>query len=230
MPVKYKGEIDMYFVKGIRPELSVDLYRIPNNKFFVQLQKLRLTDLEEYLLARLETELPANISFHTMKHTMEVYSLAELLGRAEGLSEEDLLLVRTAALMNDTGYLSDPVNPEERTIEYVKELLPRYKFTEKQIYQVVRLLQDQQAKGSKMNECQRILADALNNYLGRVDFQLQAEKQYKELMALNKVNSREEWIRDTREQIQGHIFYTNTAERLREVTREQQLDALNKML
>ena len=38
---------------------------------------------------------------------MEVYSLVELLGRAEGISEEELLLARTAALMADTGFLTD---------------------------------------------------------------------------------------------------------------------------
>src|SRR5208337_4790176 len=49
MPVKYKGEVDMYFVKGIRPELSVDLKVIPNKKFFIQLQLLRIQDLEEFM-------------------------------------------------------------------------------------------------------------------------------------------------------------------------------------
>ena len=47
LPVKYKGNIDMYFVNGLRPELSVDLKGIPNKRFFTKLQLLRLGDLEE---------------------------------------------------------------------------------------------------------------------------------------------------------------------------------------
>ena len=41
MPVKYKGEIEMYFVNGIIPELC-DENGGPNRKFIVKMQLLKL--------------------------------------------------------------------------------------------------------------------------------------------------------------------------------------------
>ena len=63
LPVKYKGNIDMYFVNGLRPELSVDLKGIPNKRFFTKLQLLRLGDLEEKVFEGILNDLPANLLF-----------------------------------------------------------------------------------------------------------------------------------------------------------------------
>ena len=64
MPVKYKGEIDMYFVTGIKSELEDQTRGLPNERFFVQLQLLRLQDLEEFIIQKLKTELPEDLYFH----------------------------------------------------------------------------------------------------------------------------------------------------------------------
>ena len=48
MPVKYKGEIEMYFVKGIIPELC-DENGGPNRKFIVKMQMIKLQDIEEMI-------------------------------------------------------------------------------------------------------------------------------------------------------------------------------------
>lgn len=54
MPIKYKGETDMYFVKSIVPELSVNGDGlVPNKDFFIRLQHIRYEDLEEYVLGKL---------------------------------------------------------------------------------------------------------------------------------------------------------------------------------
>jgi class 3 adenylate cyclase len=66
MPVKYKGELDMYFVEGIVPELR-DSEGKPNDKFFLHLQKIRLQDVEDIVLKMFEEEAPLTyISITTM--------------------------------------------------------------------------------------------------------------------------------------------------------------------
>jgi adenylate cyclase len=73
MPIKYKGETDMYFVKGIIPELSLDNEGLrPNELFRTRLQHIRFSDMEEAVLNRLENELPANLTYHNTKHTIDV--------------------------------------------------------------------------------------------------------------------------------------------------------------
>ena len=51
MPVKYKGTVDMYFVKNILPELSENGLGIkPNKKFQTHLQMIRLIHLKTCIL------------------------------------------------------------------------------------------------------------------------------------------------------------------------------------
>ena len=49
MPVKYKGELEMYFVNGIIPELC-DENGGPNRKFIVKMQMIKLQDIEEMII------------------------------------------------------------------------------------------------------------------------------------------------------------------------------------
>ena len=124
----------MYFVDGIIPQLSqIENFFMPNKHFNTQLQLLRLGDLEEFVLDKLEKGLPKNLYYHNLKHTVDVYTQVELIGRAEGLSEEELLLIRTAALLHDSGHLIDYQYHEEMGVKLAKEILPKYQYSQEQI-------------------------------------------------------------------------------------------------
>ena len=74
LPVKYKGNIDMYYVNGLRPELAVDLKGIPNKRFYMQLQLLRLGDLEEKVFSDILEKLPESLHFHRLEYASKVYN------------------------------------------------------------------------------------------------------------------------------------------------------------
>jgi adenylate cyclase len=230
MPVKYKGEVDMYFVKGIRPELSVDLYKIPNKNFFIQLQKLRLADIEEFIFQFLETDQIIKLPFHNHRHTMEQYSLVELLGRAEGLPEEDLLLARTAALFMDTGYVLDYSKSNEKSNEFARQKLPRYKYSESQILQVEQLILSEQTVNKESSIIEKILADARTIYYGRVDFIPMIENLFNEMLQMEKFLKKDEWVRNMVDIISEHEYFTETARRLREINKEEQISLLIKLV
>ena len=230
MPVKYKGEIDMYFVKGIRPELSVDLYKIPNRNFLVQLQKLRILDLEEKIFEVFSSEAHEKLTFHNLRHTMEVYSQAELLGRAESLTEEDLLIVKTAALLMDIGYLKDYHTPVEKSAVFAGSELPRYRFTESQVNQVEMLLRSSMAVNAGSSQMEKILMDAQTLYYGRVDFIPLCENLYQEELHYGLVQGKTEWVRSMVQKINRHEYYTSTARKLREVSKDEQLRQLENLV
>jgi len=60
MPVKYKGELEMYFVIGIIPDLS-DENGAPNRKFIVKMQMIKLQDIEEMIIKMFDDEAPPNL-------------------------------------------------------------------------------------------------------------------------------------------------------------------------
>lgn len=223
MPVKYKGDIDMYFVKGIRPELSVNLRSIPNKRFFIQLQLLRILDLEEFIFGLLNTELPDKLLFHNLKHTKDVYTQAELLGRAENITTEEMLLLRTAALLHDTGFIQNYHNHEFSSIENCRKYLPKYKYSKEQIDFICNLILCTRKNFQPRNKLEEILIDANNDYFGRIDFINISGNLFKELRLFNGVKSEEEWFNNQIKMLEEHEFYTETARKLREISKEEQI-------
>ncbi|HPX06834.1 MAG TPA: adenylate/guanylate cyclase domain-containing protein, partial [Tenuifilaceae bacterium] len=182
MPVKNKGDIQMYFVEGIQPNLSQNLEGvIPNHDFLVQLQLLRLGDLEEFILEKLDKGLPKNLYYHNLKHTVDVYTQVELIGRAENLTDEELLIIRTAALFHDAGHLIDYDTHEEMSAKLAKEILPEYLYSYKQIDSICEIIMATKLPPRPKNLLEMIICDADLDYLGRSDFIPVSNNLYKEL-------------------------------------------------
>lgn len=223
MPVKYKGDVDMYFVKGIRPELSVDLRVTPNKRFFVQLQLLRLLDLEEFIMDKLEAELKPTMYFHNAKHTKEIYTLTELIGRAEDISQEELLLCRTASLLVDTGHLCNYEDYKNERVRFAQEVLPKFRYSNDQVMAVCHLLQSLKSTETNKSKTEAILIDAYHNYFGRVDFIDYSKKHYEELKERISSLSEKEWFYHELRAMEHFKFFTKTARMLQEVSSEEQI-------
>jgi len=229
MPVKYKGEIDMYFVVGIRPELAKGNKTTPNKNFFTQLQMLRLQDLEDYIINRLEKELPDTLYFHNVKHSIHVYTIVELLGKAEGITDEEMLLVRTAALMHDTGYLMSYDNHEKASCDLVMDILPKYKYTEKQIQDICSLIMATKDPFHPNKLLEEIMCDANYNYLSRVDFADISLRIWKEGKAFGKKISFTSWKEEIIRLLTRYEFYTETAKKLRDVEKSDQIKIIKNL-
>ena len=227
MPIKYKGETDMYFVKGIKPELSIDENGLtPNENFFIKLQQIRFSDLEEFILGRLRTELPDTITYHNMEHTIDVVTRVEIIGRGENISDKDLLILKTAALLHDTGFLFHYDDHEENSILIAKEILPRYKYSQFQIEEIIKLILTTKVDSTPESLLEKILKDADLDYLGRSDYILLSENLFNELNYNNKKLSQSDWNQQQYNFILNHKYYTKTAHELRQVNKELQLEKL----
>jgi class 3 adenylate cyclase len=222
MPVKYKGEIDMYFVTDIRPDLKDAKEGLPNEEFFIQLQLLRLQDLEEAILEKLKEELPKDLYFHNIEHAQQVYTQVEVLGRSEGLPDQDLLILKTAGLFHDIGYLKSYEGHEDASCDYAREILPGYRYSRSQIDHVCDLIRVTRHPYQPANLLEEIICDADADYLGRVDFKKMALRQYKEQKAYHKAGSFEEWKSEMMHSIDEHDFFTRNALAFRSVDKEKQ--------
>lgn len=231
MPVKYKGEVDMYFVEGFKPNLASDLKGMqPNKRFFTQLQSLRWHDLEEFVMEKLEKGLPNNLYYHNVKHTIDVVTQVELIGRSEGVSEEDILLLKTAGLFHDMGHLINYDTHEEEGAKLAERILPEFKYTEQQIQAITKLIMVTEMPPKPTNLLEEIMCDADLDYLGRTDFVPVAYTLYKELRDHNKVSSLKEWNNRQVAFIKKHHYFTQTAKKLREVNKMNQLEKLEEEL
>ncbi|PKP36065.1 MAG: guanylate cyclase, partial [Bacteroidetes bacterium HGW-Bacteroidetes-15] len=227
MPVKNKGDIQMYFVNGIKPNLSEGMNGLaPNSEFSILLQLIRLGDLEDFVLEKLEKGLPKTLYYHNLKHTVDVYTQVELIGRAENVEKEEMLLLRTAALFHDAGHLIDYDTHEEMAVKLVREILPEYQYSERQIEIISRLIMCTKMPPMPNNLLEEIMCDADLDYLGRPDFIPVSNTLYRELHEHGKVGTLREWNELQIKFIDKHSYFTKTARRLRNVNKQSQLDKL----
>lgn len=224
IPIKNKGDIKMYFVEGITPNLSVNLKGIePNFDFKTELQLIKLGDLEEFVLEKLENGLPKNLYYHNLKHTVDVYTQVELIGRSEGVTKEELLLLRTAALLHDSGHMIDYSTHEEMGVKLAYEILPEYGYTQEQIEVISTLIMSTKMPPEPKNLLEQIMCDSDLDYLGRTDFIPVSNMLYKELHEHGKIATLHDWNLLQIKFIEKHQYFTNTARRLRNVNKNIQL-------
>ncbi len=231
MPIKYKGETDMYFVTGIVPHLSSDDEGIvPNEDFKTKLQWIRYNDLEDMVLTQLKQELPSSLKYHNVKHTIDVCTQVEVIGRAEGLNSKELLLVKTAALFHDTGYMVNANKHEVQSARIAREILPKYNFTKSEIEAINQLIMATEMSVQPKLLMEKIIKDADLDYLGRADFIPLSEKLWEEVCHFNGKMTQREWNKKQYEFISKHVYYTNTAKNLRQVNKEIQLKKIKEFL
>jgi class 3 adenylate cyclase len=215
MPVKYKGELDMYFVKEIISELS-DKNGFPNNRFRFKVQLIKLQDVEEAVNKMFIDDAPPSLLFHNAQLAVSITSQAELLATAEGLPLEQYVNLKLASIFLMTGYLSDYNNPAEASCKLMGEMLPRYGFDECYIISARDLINNS-FNGKHESETDKILHDARYDYLGRVDYIKLSVKLFKERNEHGISVGPEEWPDIQKKLLTDHDFLTNTGKLLRSV-------------
>ena len=231
MPVKYKGDMDIYVVKGLKPEFSENGDGITSNKaFHIKFALIQFTDLQEVILDKLEKELPRYLYYHNVKHTVDVVTEVELIGWAEGISDEEMLLLKTAALFHDVGHVIQYDNHEYHGTLIAREMLPKYGYTPEQIDRICEIIMATKLPPKPKNLLESIICDADLDYLGRTDFIPVSNTLYKELHEQNKIDSLNQWNKLQVKFISGHQYFTKTARSLREVNKQKQIERISRLI
>ncbi|OFX86893.1 MAG: hypothetical protein A2W99_04035 [Bacteroidetes bacterium GWF2_33_16] len=232
IPVKYKGDMEMYFLRRIKPAYSLERKtgKKPNNIFLNKYLLRQFTDLQEIILDKLEKELPSYLYYHNFKHTIDVINQAELIGYGEGVDDESILLLKTAALLHDAGHIIGYDEHEYNGTQIAKEFLPKYNYTPEQIEKICELIMATKMPPNPKNKLESIMCDSDLDYLGRSDFIPVSNTLYKELKEQNKMGSLNDWNKIQVKFLSVHQFFTKTAQQLREVNKQMQIERIKKLI
>jgi class 3 adenylate cyclase len=231
LPVKYKGDLQMYRVKGLKPEFSVNGEGIvPNDAFRIKFGLIQFVDIQEIILDKLEKELPHYLYYHNVKHTVDVVTEVELIGWGEGCSDEEILLLKTAGLFHDAGHTIAYDNHEFYGTELAREMLPKFNYSPDQIEKICSVIMATKLPPQPTNLLENIICDSDLDYLGRSDFIPVSNTLYEELKAQNKMGSLNDWNKIQVKFISGHQYFTATARSLREVNKQLQIERIQNLI
>src|ERR1700761_4580541 len=147
----------------------------------------------EYILNKLRNERPAHLSYHNEEHVLDVHYAAERIGKQEGIDEQQMQHLLTAALFHDSGFIFGPEEHEEQSCNIAREVLPQFEYTYSDIDTICELIKATHLPQTPKSHLGQILADADLDYLGREDFQVISNNLFKELAFTGKINCELEW-------------------------------------
>ncbi len=227
MPVKYKGELEMYFVNGILPGLT-DENGLPNDAFRLKMQLIRLQDVEDHMVRMFEEEAPPDLYFHDTSLVKNICLQADLIANAERISGEEYLSLKLAAIFLFTGYISNYNDPALSSCMLASEMLPRFGFSDRFIVAANALI-----TGSYNDiydsDAARILHDARYSYLGRVDFLTLSRRHFRERNENGQSIDWEAWKDNQKQLLIKHEFLTESARMMRNVSAGEQKRQLEKL-
>jgi ligand-binding sensor domain-containing protein/class 3 adenylate cyclase/predicted metal-dependent HD superfamily phosphohydrolase len=231
---KNKGEVDMYFVDRIKPELSVNGEGIiPNDIFRSKLAtslfyKINYKKAEQFILTKLEDELPDDLYYHAFHHTIDVRDAAERIGKSEGVDGEDMMVLKTAAMYHDAGFTQQYFKNEPFGVAMAKEILPNFGYSPEQIDAIEKMIMATQIPHNPKTLLEQILCDADLDYLGRDDFYPISDSLKKELMARDIVKNDKHWDEMQIKFLESHRYFTEFSRTFRQPEKIKRIKEIKK--
>lgn len=163
-----------------------------------------------YILQRLSSGLDPALTYHAYSHTLDVLAATRELCRAENIPAYETLLLQTAALFHDAGFLLHNRDHEQLSCQIVQEQLPRFGYTESEIERICGMIMATRIPQAPQNFLEMILCDADLDYLGRSDFYEIGGRLYQELKTYGVISSLQEWNEMQVRFLEKHSFFTPT--------------------
>jgi predicted metal-dependent HD superfamily phosphohydrolase len=216
------GLIDMYTVERIKPELSVNGDGIYPNERFHQIVNLHhyssinYYKAERHIIKVLEKGLSEKLHYHSIEHTKDVIKAVERIALMEGVTDEGLFLLKSAATYHDAGFVEQYDKNEPVGARLAEEILPKYGYTKQHIETIKELIYVTQIPHQPKNKLEEIMCDADLDYLGRDDFHEIADKLRRELKEHGKIDSDRKWDEIQLSFLTMHKYFTETSIKTRQ--------------
>lgn len=192
---------------------------------------MNIEEAEAYVFDKLEESLSDTLFYHGVHHTVDVSNAALQIAIAEGIHDkETLLLLQTAALYHDLGFISTYKGHEEEGCRLARVSLPNFDYTEEQIEKICGLIMATRVPQAPANHLEEILADADLDYLGRDDFWPISDSLYQELNKLELVTDKDSWNKLQIEFLENHQYWTKTAQQWRQPNKLKRIEELKAMV
>ena len=178
----------------------------------------------------LREKLPADLDYHNYEHTLDVLQAAERIAIEEKTGSDDLELLRTAAVLHDSGYINSRVEHEEESCRIAEKLLSSYGIEQEFIDKVCELIRATKVPHNPKNKLSQILCDADLDYLGREDFFPISHTVYLEFKRFGVVKDEAEWNKLQIRFFKSHKYFTPTANRTRNQKKMEHLEMLKALV
>lgn len=216
---KRGGNIEMFYLSDLK--LDHCLYgegkvASPFLRKKCGLSSIDFRNMRLDIINRMKALLPEGVVYHDISHTLNVEKAAVRFAKLEGIDDESILLLQTAVLYHDTGFILQYHDNESFGIKLAQNNLPKYGYTKEQIEIITNIIASTSIKRAPKTILEKIMNDADHDYLGRADYYNVVNKLRKEMENFGEVMSDKVWIDFQLNYLEKvHLFFTETAKNIR---------------
>jgi len=186
---------------------------------------------KQYAFNRLDNELAAHLIYHNLGHTKEsVLPAAIEFAVFSGVNDKNSLLLQTAAVYHDLGFIERSTGHEEVSVRIAEETLPQFGYNPFQIQVIADIIMATKLPQTPKNILGQLLADADLEVLGRSAFFEAATCLRLELEAEGVHQTDGDWYRSQVDFLENHSYFTTAAKSLRMDKKRENLEKLKDLL
>ena len=187
--------------------------------------------IKKEIINKLSLQLPPDLYYHGVHHTMDVLKQAErIAGEEKVTNETDLQLLRIASLYHDSGFMFTYDEHEEASCNLAKKELPAYAVSDDEIDWICGMIMATRIPQIPLNHLERIICDADLDYLGRDDFFDISQTLYQELKNKEIINKLDEWNKVQVSFFKQHLYFTKSKKKLRTPIKEKHLKIIEESI
>ena len=231
---KRGGSIEMFYLEELKLEHC--LYgegKIAGTALRIKcgLSSIDFPTMRKDCINLLKSLLPEGIQYHDLSHTFNVEKAAVRFAKLEGIDEESILLLQTAVLYHDAGFILQYNDNEGFAEQLARKTLPKYGYSEEQIVVIANIIISTAANNFPKTLLEKVMCDADHDYLGRADYYTVVAKLRAELENFGEIMSDETWINFQLDYLEKkHRFFTETAKNIRLHGKKARIEELKKQL
>ncbi len=185
---------------------------------------------EKFITEKLKAEMPSNLTYHNLDHIEDVLESALTIAKSENISEDDINLLRVAALYHDAGFIHSYKDHEQLGCQLAKESLPQFGFSDDQIDSICAMIMATKIPQSPQYLLDRILCDADLDYLGRDDFYEIGNRLFIEMKDRGFIETEREWNLTQKVFLENHRYHTAYSIKNREAKKQEHLKEVSAKL
>jgi predicted metal-dependent HD superfamily phosphohydrolase len=185
----------------------------------------------DYVLDRLEHELPPGLTYHCLEHTRsEVVPAADRLAVLEKVGDEDHLLLLTGAYFHDLGFIRQRQDHELISIQLAEQTLPGFGYSTSGIDVIRGIILATRLPQAPATLLEKIMADADMDDLGHEDFWIRSKDLRRELDYYGSKFTDVEWYTYQLHLMQSHKYFTGSERKLRDNLKQEHLLEVARLL
>lgn len=185
---------------------------------------------KDFILGELGDRLPQNLTYHGLWHTKDVYRAACGFVDHYRLEGDDALVLKTAALYHDCGFLRVYRNHEEEGCRISLEVLPRFGYNDGQIMAINELIMATKIPQTPMNFLSQLICDSDLDYIGGDDYEKIASLLFEEFKEYHIVTTEINWFEMQADFLTAHNFFSDYSKETRGPGKQKNLEKVLKRL